>query len=179
MRFSINLATRTYLDHQLINRVLIIALLVLVMLSSWKVISFCSNMGKQDRLKADIADLEGRLKSRPAGVSDQEYSRQQKSIRFYNEILERKAANWLTLLDQLERATPEGIALASLVPEKKTDILKIEGRARNFGQVRTYLERLTDSKAFTDILLLSHAEVTVGEKGHGVRFTISCRMVKE
>ncbi|NVN93606.1 MAG: PilN domain-containing protein [Desulfuromonadales bacterium] len=179
MRFTINLATKTYLDHQLINRGLIISLLVLVMLSAWKVVSFCGNMGKQERLRADIASLEERLKSRSAGVSEQEYSSQQKTIRFYNEIIERKSANWLSLLEQLERATPEGIALASLAPEKKTGILKIEGRARNFGQVRTYLERLGDSKAFTDILLLSHADQVVGEKGHGVRFTISCRTVKQ
>jgi len=80
----------------------------------------------------------------------------------------------------LENSTPEGIALVSLAPDTKTGSIKIEGRARNFGHVRSYLDRLEDSKAFTNILLLSHGDIAVGEKkSSGVQFVISCRLVKQ
>lgn len=177
MRFTINLATRTYLDREL-NRILLISVLFLTALAGWKFFGFCGNMGQLERIRSDIASLEERLRSRPAGVSEQDFKRQQQSIRFYNDIIERKSSDWITLLDQLEQTTPEGIALASLVPDRKTGALKIEGRARNFGQIRSYLERLDDSRLFRDVLLMSHGEVAVGTKGRGLHFIISCRTVK-
>lgn len=178
MRFTINLATRTYLDHALLNRGMVCVLLVLVGLSAWKIIGFCGNLGKLERLKDDIAAQEAKLASRPAGISRQTFDHQRKTIRFFNEVIGRKTVNWLAFLEELEQVTPEGIALASLVPDTKTDTLKIEGRARNFGQVRSYMERLGDSKGFKDVLLLSHGDLAVGDKQHGIRFTISCQMVK-
>jgi type IV pilus assembly protein PilN len=180
MRFTINLATRTYLDHRLINRVMIASILLLTALSAWKVVSFCWNLGELERLKGDIASLEGRLSRHQAGVSEKEYNRQLTTIRFFNGIIEHKSNNWLSFLEQLENATPEGIALASLAPDPKTGMIKIEGRARNFDHVRLYLDRLYDSKAFSDILLLSHGDIAVGEKKtSGVKFVISLRPVKQ
>ena len=55
--------------------------------------------------------------------------------------------------------------------------MKIEGRAKGFADVRRYLEMLDASRTFTDIMLLSHHDLTVGEKGKGVLFSISCRTV--
>jgi Tfp pilus assembly protein PilN len=79
------------------------------------------------------------------------------------------------MLEQLEGATPEGIALSALDPDRKTGEMKIEGHARSFALVRSYLDKLEDSKAYTSILLLSHSNVTVGEKDKGVHFAISCK----
>jgi type IV pilus assembly protein PilN len=177
MRFTINLATRTYLDHRLINRVLISAIIVLLALLAWNSSRLSSNMGELDRLTSEIAAFEARLNKRPAGVSEKEVSRQQSSIRFYNSIIEHKTFDWLGLLNQLESATPEGISLSSLAPEKKSGEFKIEGRAKSFSQVRTYLDRLEDSHAFQDILLLSNSPLALGEKTRGVQFSISCRSV--
>jgi type IV pilus assembly protein PilN len=179
MRFTINLATRTYLNHDLVNRCLAAILLLLLLLTGWKLKQFWDNRVELKRLDSDIAALQTRLNSRPATVSEQEFGRRQKSIRFFNAIIERKAYGWLGLLDQLESVTPRQIALTSLAPEPKSGALKLEGVARNFGQVRSYLERLDDSKAFGEVLLLSHAEQVVGEKGRALRFGISCRMVKQ
>jgi type IV pilus assembly protein PilN len=179
MRFTINLATRTYLDHGLINRILGGTLLFLLLLLAWKVMGFCANMGELERLNADIAALEGSLGVHPSSVSGQEFESQQKTIRFYNRIIERKAFGWLELLERLENATPGEVSLAAFSPDAKdANLLKIEGRARNFGQVRSYLERLEGSGAFGEILLLSHADLDLGEKGRGVGFSISCREVK-
>lgn len=71
--------------------------------------------------------------------------------------------------------TPEGIALTALVPDRKSGELKIEGHARSFALIRSYLDKLEDSKVFTSNLLLSHANVAVGEKAKGVHFAISSK----
>ena len=124
--------------------------------------------------------MEGRLGNGRSGVSEKEYKRQLSTIHFFNGIIEQKSRNWLSFLEQLENATPEGIALASLAPDAKTGAIKLEGRARNFNQIRSYLDHLQDSKAFSDILLLSHSDMAVGEKKNsGVKFVISFRLVKQ
>jgi Tfp pilus assembly protein PilN len=79
------------------------------------------------------------------------------------------------LLERLELATPEGIALSALTPDMKSGAIKIEGRARNFAHIRLYLDRLEDSKFFSSILLLSHSNITAGERAKAVQFSISCK----
>jgi len=177
MRFNINLATRTYLDRELTKVVLLFALFLTILLC-WKFFQFCQNKGKLERIKNDIVSFEEKLKPQSFNVPEREYKAQRQSVVFYNEIIERKSAYWLKLLDQLEQVTPEGIAVFSLALDKNTEVVKIEGRTRNFSSVSSYLERLENSGMFRDVLLLSHAEFVVGSKRHGVQFVITCRMVK-
>lgn len=177
MRFTINLASRTYLDQRLIRRCIVAGMAVMLLLTAWNVIRISTNLGELRRLNAENATFEAKLNSRPAGVSESDFSRLLASVRFFNGVIERKSYPWLGLLDQVENATPEGIALSSLVPEMKNRAVKIDGRAKSFAQVRAYMDKLEDSKKFTDILLLSHGELLVGEKTRAVQFTISCRKV--
>lgn len=177
MRFTINLATRTYLDNRLVNRACAAAMLVLLAFLAWNVSRIAWNIGELRRLRSESAAFETRLNSRPAGISEKEFTRMLASIRFYNAVIGRKAYNWTGLLERVENATPEGIALVSVAPGKNSGELNIQGLARGFGNVRTYVERLNDSREFTDILLLSHRELAMGEKSKGVQFTISCRAV--
>ena len=177
MRFTINIATRTYLDYRRVNQASFIVIAVLLALMIWNVSRMSWNIGELRRLRSESALFEGRLGSRPAGVSEKEYNRMQSSILFYNDVIERKGFAWLLLLDLVENATPEGIALVSLVPDMKGGELKIDGRAKSFGTVRSYMEKPEDSKTFTDIMPLTHNEVFAGNNAKGVLFKISCRAV--
>jgi type IV pilus assembly protein PilN len=176
MRFSINLATRTYIDTRLLNQIFGAFIAVLVVLLGWNISRVATNLGEQQRLAADVVLLEGRLKGKPGDVSEKNFKSQQVSISFYNGIIDRKSTRWLGLLDLVESVTPEGIALSVLTPGKKTGELKLEGRAKSFAAVRRYLEALEESKSFSNVLLLSHQELLFGEKGRGVQFAISCRV---
>ncbi len=177
MRYTINLATRTYLDNRLINRIAFGAIAVLFVLTVWNVINISSNMGEQSRLNSEIAAIENRLGAKPGGISETELNRQKSRIRFYNDIIERKSSSWLKKLELFENNTPEGISLSSLSPDKKKEAWKLDGRARSFKLVQQYLEKLEASKDFSNVLLLSHQNITVGEKTRGVQFTISCKVV--
>ena len=175
MRFTINIATRTHIDRKIVNRTGYAVLALLLVLLAWNISRTFWSLGELRRLQADVASFEQRLNSRPSGVSEKDFTRLLADIRFYNEIISRKSYNWLGLLEQLEAATPEGIALTAVGPDRKSGELKIEGHARSFAQVRSYIEKLEDSKAYTSILLLSHSNVTVSEKDKGVHFAISCK----
>jgi type IV pilus assembly protein PilN len=175
MRFTINLATRMHIDSRLVNRGGFALLAALFVLLVWNVSRASWNLGELRRLRSDIASYENRLNSRPSGVSEKDFTRLLSDIKFYNEIIARKSFNWLGLLEQVEGVTPEGIALSLLAPDKKSGAVKIEGHARSFALVRSYVEKLEDSKLFTSILLLSHSDVAAGEKSRGIQFSISCR----
>ncbi|MGB9081397.1 MAG: PilN domain-containing protein [Desulfuromonadaceae bacterium] len=177
MRFTINLATRTYLDHRLLNRLGFCLIALLLVMAGWNVSRVSSNMGEQSRLKVEIAAIQSRLGTKAAGISGTEINRQKTRIRFYNEIIERKSTNWLNLLELFETVTPEGIALSSLTQGKNNEEWKLDGRAGSFKAVQRYLEKLESSKNISNIMLLSHQNITAGEHLRGVQFTISCKVV--
>lgn len=177
MRFTINLATRTYLDHRLLNRLGGCVIAVLLVIAGWNVNRVSSNMGELGRLNAEITAIQSKLGTKPGGVSEAEISSQKNRIRFYNGVIERKSTNWLNILGLFENATPEGISLSSLSRNDKQEEWKLDGRARSFKSVQQYLEKLEASKNFSNVLLLSHQKIDAGEKMSGVQFSITCKVL--
>ena len=177
MRFTINLATRIYLDHRLLNRLGGCAIALLLVITVWNVSRVSSNLGEQNRLQAEISKVRDRLGTGSGLVSAAEASRQKNRIRFYNGIIERKSTNWLGILESFENITPEGISLSSLSLDKKQEQWKLDGRARSFKSVQQYLEKLEASKNFSNVLLLSHQQMVAGEKMNGVQFSITCKVL--
>ena len=178
MRFRINLATRTYIDHRLLNKVAYISMAILLIIAGWNVSRVASNIGEQSRMKEDIAVIESRVAAKPVGISEVEYSRQKTRVRFYNEIIERKSINWLKLLESFENVTPEGISISSLTPGKNQEEWKLSGHARSFKAVKLYIENLEAAKNFSNILLLSNQNMTAGQNYRGVQFTVYCKVLK-
>jgi Tfp pilus assembly protein PilN len=133
-------------------------------------------MGEQSRLNTEISAIQKELVTKTGTVSETDINRQKSNIRFYNELVERKNTKWLSLLDLFENTTPDGISLSSLVPDKNQENWKLEGRARSFKSVQKYLEMLESSKSFSNVLLLSHQNITAGAKTSGVQFSISCKV---
>ncbi|MSN26269.1 MAG: hypothetical protein GJV46_10435 [Geobacter sp.] len=176
MRYSINLASTTYIDRRLINRSCFGIIALLVVLLCWNVTKASWTFSEQRRINTEIKALEGRLINKPGGVSDKEFAQQRSQIGFYNEIIDRKSKDWLKLLDMIEGVTPDGVSLATIAQGKKKDELALEGRAKSFGNVRQYLEKLEESKGFANVLLLSHQEFVTADKGRAVQFKISCKV---
>lgn len=175
MRFTINLTTRMHLDPKLVNRAGYLILGIFCVALAWNVSRAAWSYGEVRRLGAEISAFESKLNSRPSGVSEQGVNQLLTDIKYYNEIIGRKAFNWLSLLEQIETVTPDGVALTMLTPDRTKGTVTIEGHAKSFANVRTYVEKLEDSKTFTSVLLLSHSNVAVGDKVRGVHFSISCK----
>jgi type IV pilus assembly protein PilN len=177
MRYTINLATRTYLDHRLINRIAVCVIILLFVVAGWYVSQVASNAGELSRLNSELTAIQSRLASKPSGISEADFNSQKTRIRYYNEIIERKSTNWLNILEQFENVTPEGISLSSLSPGKDNGAWTLSGNAKSFKAVQMYLEKIEGSKSFTDVMLLSHHTVTTGVANSGVQFTMSCKVV--
>ncbi len=176
MRYRVNLATRVYPDHRLINRFTYGSLVLLTALAAFGGYRIFVSNEILSRLTDDVAVLQGKSGAKVAGVSEADVSRQRSRIIFYNAIIDRKNTNWLAVLDMFEQLTPEGISLSRLSPEKDGEF-KLEGRARSFRAVRQYLEQLDSSKRFSEVLLLSHSNITDDGVLAGVQFSITCKAI--
>ncbi len=176
MRFSIDLSTGRILDYGPIGRIClaIILILFLFLVETTRVI--IQNVRESHRITEEISVLRLRLKnSKPVlRIKDDETLRTRTN--YFNKIIESKTYNWLGLLDNVEAATPAGIALSGLSPDRRNSLLKLEGRARDFGKIREYMERLAESEYFYDIQLLSHRNVVLWEQANGFEFAILCRV---
>jgi type IV pilus assembly protein PilN len=175
MRFTLNLATRTYINSRQVNLILGVVggllLVILVGLSSLVIM----NRGTQQKLETEVAVVEARIKASGKGVSEKEYVALLGKIKLVNGIIQRKSFNWIGFLDWLEVVVPDGVMVTSLEPSLKDGKLKVSGVAKNFQILRKFLENLEDSKFFTDIYLLSQSEAKVDETQKGVSFSVSCK----
>ena len=179
MRFTINLATRIYLDHRLLNRYAAAVSVVLFVVLAWNISRYSNYRGEVSRLNGEIAAMESKLGGESQGVSEAEAVKRKKHIRFFNGIIAQKSKNWISLLGMFENVTPEGIALTSLTPGKSSGEWKIDGIARNFRAVQNYLEKLESSPDFNDVLLQSHSMITLNPATHGVQFSLTCKVTHQ
>jgi len=178
MRFTINLATKTILDHRRVDRACTVAVVVLALLLAGSMLLYSWNLGELRRLDAETTEVKNRLARPLPKISEKDQAGIMANISFYNDIIKRKTYGWLAYLEKLEAATPDGIAVTSLLPNREKGSLAIDGWSRDFKTLEEYLAMLEDSETFYDVLLLSHKKDELWEQAKGVKFSISCR-VKE
>jgi type IV pilus assembly protein PilN len=176
MRLTINLATRFYINNRLISLSLAGASVLLLLLLLLNIRNIATDYGEMQRLTKETVVLEGKAKgARSAAVPDKEYQALLNRIKFANGIIEQKTFNWLMLLDKLEGVVPDGIALASIEPDLKDEGLKLAGSARQFSNLRKFMENLEDSKYFTEIYLVNQSDVQVAPGQKGINFNITSK----
>lgn len=175
MRFTLNLATRTYINARQVNLLLGGVGILLVVLLAALTSTVIRNHGERQKLETELAAIEARITASGKGVSDKEYQALLARIKVANGIIQRKSFNWLGFLNWLEVVVPDGVMVTSLEPSLKEGKLTISGVARNFQLMRRFMENLEDSKVFSDIYLLSQAEAKVDETQKGVSFSVTCK----
>lgn len=176
MRLTINLATRTYVNTARLNAIFAGLGIVLLIVLMFEVTNIASTTGEVGKLQGEIAEMERKSAGKFRQVSEQEYQQLLSQIRYANAIIERKSFSWVALLDTLESVVPEGVAITQIDPDPKTKGLKITGATLTFARLRTLLENMEGSSAFSDIYLLSQAQAKVGESQKGLTFAVNCRV---
>jgi Tfp pilus assembly protein PilN len=173
MNFSINLATRVYVDFKKVNLCFLIAG---ALLSVWLLVSIFTLVGNAAKLKK-VADYKARL-SQAAGtkkVSESEYTAFLANVKNVNSILYKRSYDWLALFANLERLVPEGVALRGLEPSEKGAVLRLSASARNFSGVRKFIENLEGSNVFSEVYLTDQAPFKEGTQ-KGLNFTVTCKV---
>ncbi|NVN99220.1 MAG: PilN domain-containing protein [Geobacteraceae bacterium] len=173
MNFSINLATRVYVDFRKVNIGFLAAGLLLSIWLFFSIYMIVDNAAQLEKL-AQYSDRlnRGTAKSK---VSDSQYSAFQASVKTVNSILYKRSYDWLLLLSNLERLIPEGVSLRALEPSDKGATLKLSASARNFAAVRRFIENLEGSKVFKEVYLTDQTTVKEGTQ-KGLNFTVVCKV---
>jgi len=176
MRLTTNLATRIYINKRRLNYFIAGALILLTLLLLVNGSKIATGFGDKGRLEQGIKVLEGKAReTKGSSVPEKEYHALLSGIKFANGIIEQKTFDWLTLFDQLESVVPDGIAIVSIEPSPKDNELKLAGMARNFGNLRKFVENLEESTYFTEVYLVSQSN-TQGPDGRNITgFNITCK----
>jgi len=176
MRLTTNLATRIYINMRRLNFFIACALILLTLLLLVNGRKVAAGFGDKGRLDQGIKVLEGRSRdTKNSSVPEKEYQALLSSIKFANGIIQQKTFDWLMLFDRLESVVPEGIAIASIEPSPKDNGLKLAGMAKNFGNLRKFVENLEESTYFTEVYLVSQSN-TQGPEGRNITgFNITCK----
>lgn len=133
-------------------------------------------------LKAERAGLALKLESKtrpekpvqPAALSLEQQIAQEARARPALVVLDELGRPWPQLLDRLEHAHGNGIALLIVNLEGAKGMLRIAGEARHLVDVLDYMQRLSSDSFLTDVVLEQH-EVLENEALKPVRFSLSAR----
>lgn len=173
MNFSINLATRVYVDFKKVNLCFGITAGILGCWVFFSIYSFVDNAAQLQK----FADYQAKVtRGTPATkVSESDYNAFLGEVKTVNGILYKRSYDWLSLLANLEQLVPEGVALRRLEPADKGAELRLSAAARNFSGVRKFIENLESSKVFSEINLTDQAVVKEKEQ-KGITFSVTCKV---
>lgn len=173
MNFSINLATRVYVDFKKVNFCFVIAG---VFISCWVFFSIYTCVDNAAQIKK-FSEYKEKLNHGAATkkVSESDYNAFLADVKTVNAIIYKRSYDWLSLLANLEQLVPEGVALRRLEPVDKGAVLRLSATARNFAGVRKFIENLESSKVFSEIYLTDQS-FTKESGGKGVTFSVTCKV---
>jgi Tfp pilus assembly protein PilN len=173
MNFSINLATRVYVDFKKVNLYFVLAG---VILSFWLFLSIYTFVDNTTELKK-FTEYKARLShgADTKKISEADYKAFLANVKNVNSILYKRSYDWLSLLSNLERLVPEGVALRGLEPPDKGATLRLTASARNFSGVRKFIENLEGSQVFSEVYLTEQS-ITKEATQKGLNFTVTCKV---
>lgn len=173
MKLSINLATRVYVNVRQVNLVLSLSFLVCLCWFAFVLYGFTDQSVEMNRLAEIVGKKSAIGEGKAVSVAD--YNKFVAAVKAVNGIIEKRAYDWLALLDHLEQLVPTGVMLTSLDRSEKEETVKLSGTASSFSAIRMLMENLEGSKAFSDIYLTNQTTTRLENKAKAINFTITCK----
>lgn len=181
MKIHLNLATRPYINRRRLMICYLVVALILTVCTLLLASQILQSRRQTAEVKIRMAELQKRVGSdRPQAGSvpftPAAKAELDRSIVAANVLLERDHFHWTQLLDQLEEVTLTGISIHGLQPEFKSGLVKITGSASDLVRLRQFIDRLTLSPNFHEVLLLQQARNK--EAGNTVTFSLTLKRGK-
>lgn len=172
MHFQLNLATRNYVNRKGLYAVYTLLLMTLLGILSFNATALVQSRAQSKVLQERLTLLQGTGDAEIGKeVDPQTVQRLNKQIAYANQLLAGDHYRWTQLFDQLEGMVVDGIGISMLQPDYQGKTLKLTGRARNVAVLRSFLDRLAQSKDFTKVYLLQQGLVADG--GDEILFSLS------
>jgi Tfp pilus assembly protein PilN len=84
------------------------------------------------------------------------------------------ALPWAQLIDSLERASMKDVALLNIQPDAQARVLRVTAEARREELMLQYLRRLSSSRNFAEVHLVSH-QVREDDPQRPIQFSVQAR----
>jgi hypothetical protein len=98
--------------------------------------------------------------------------------REWNQLIRQLNIPWPTLLDALEDATPETIALVTIEPNPNQGSVRLQAEAKTLDTVLAYAQTLKTAGLFVDVVLLKH-ETNEQDASRPVRLSLDLRLKRK
>lgn len=110
---------------------------------------------------------------RPARATSRE--RLDEEVKNAEAVLRQLALPWSGIIETLEAAATDDVALLQLQPDALQRQLRLAAEARNSEAMLEYVRRLAATGALTDVYVASH-QVQVDDPQRPVQFTVQARL---
>lgn len=178
MKYSLNLASGTYVNHRHLYVIFSLFGLFLFGLLLVNGVSMYRESNRIEQLNLRLEELRGkdRGKNKEGLINSVALAELSQRISAANEILVRDDYRWTELLDQLEAHLADGISIRGLQPDYKSGVLKLNGVAGSVADLKAFLDNLSRSEVFSDVYLRQQRSEKNDDDFHsGVSFLIELR----
>ncbi len=172
MKFSLNLASRSYVNRRALYigyatlGAVMVAILLLNLLTMFGMYQQTKNT--QDKITA----LNLRTTSHQTGVpafTEQGFAALQESISAANEVLERDSFRWTELLDRLERLMPKKVRVRDIAPNHEQRTITLSCESLDLAALKLFLDKLYSSGYYESVLL---TQQVIDDKTSHLYFTV-------
>ena len=170
---DLNLSTRPFPAHRIIDLLLASGLIVLVLVSAWQAYGFVHFSGMARAIRGDersarvdaevlskqVAELKSRM-DRPESAA------KLNEIGFFNGLIARKNLSWTQLFATLEKMVPDSVQLVSLRPTLAANgaiVLHLEVKGRSIVDVSQLVETLERSPIFGKVVVSVERKIDTDE----------------
>lgn len=178
MKYSLNLATGTYVNHRRLYTIVAVLGLFLLGLLIVNSISIIRDSSRTRQVQLRLEELRGQKQgaSQQGEISSVALAEMAQRIDVANELLVRDNYRWTDLLDQLEAHLADGISIRGLHPDYKSGVLSLNGVAASVTDLRHFIDNLSRSEVFTQVYLKEQrTEKTKDDLDGGISFSIELR----
>ncbi len=109
-------------------------------------------------LQREVRRLEAQLAPRVPPETRQAIAALPARVEAYNQIITAGAFSWSGLLMELEASLPPHVGLTGIQADPASGVVTLQGQAKSFAEVTTFVHLLEQRPAFRDVYLLRHAE---------------------
>jgi hypothetical protein len=123
-----------------------------------------------DALRLLLAE---RNRPRPAEAAWQRFSPSQRSE--WNQVARQLNTPWSALLDALELATPDDVAIVSIEPDGARGSVRVQAEAKLLDNLLAYVSMLKNTEPFESVVLIKH-ETNEQDANHPLRMSVDVRL---
>jgi Tfp pilus assembly protein PilN len=168
MEIKLNLASKPYLNRQIVRRWVLFACTILGLLLISNFYYLYQNYRQLDLLENLRAKLEAQVKSvpgAPATYTLTSHADVREQVSVANEVVAADQFRWTHLLSRFEELVPADVSLRSIRPDFKGRSVQLVCVARDVPAMTAFIDNLLASEDFNQAYLQNHAEVESESNG--------------